>query len=442
MRIIGEPPLPGDWPDVRTDVPAPAPHEVFVEEGTVLLRSPEVIAHGLVTGIPWSIHAWKTGPAPGAKWWDVMRPVGWQMEFGLGADGFFGGGGVHVRVPEGHFVTASGHFFGRFPHVISWVGVVADDIAHLEVHLADGQMRQIPLHDGPRDLGRFFWLFPPRGLRPEIVTFDREEHALERVTLPEFDVAPESNAGTSVNPTGWRDGTPPPGWPPEEHDFAAGEGPRREDDFLLHIAPFPIYVLPPEHWSGVVFLSGHGGQGEHASYVPARIEFEYLDRVGNPDRGLQIVNVDPDEEDRLENFYPAHREPAGVWWFDAGDDAAYLPQLPGRFVDQRQITGERGDLGGARRYLGRERFAVDGIDTDYERWEYRDYPRLVEIRFRLPGVAVRVESWNLDLETTVALARRLERLELDSDLLRRMKEATAAAGTAWDRWLRQQNPDG
>jgi hypothetical protein len=441
MRSIGEPPLPGEWPVVRTDIPAPASHEVIVEDGTLLVRSPQVIAHGLVTGIPWSIQAWKTGPAPGAKWWDVMQPVGWQMEFGLGADGFLGGGKVHVRVTEGHSVTASGHFFGRVRHVISWVGVVAKNVGHLEVHVGDTQTRQIPLHEAPGDLGRFFWFFPPRGVRPEIETFDGEGRPLERVALPEFEVAPESNAGTSVNPPGWREGTLPPGWPPEEHEFAAGEGPRREDDFLLHIAPFPIYVLPPEHWSGVVFLSGHGGQGGHASYVPGRIEFEYLDPVGNPDRGLQIVNVDPQEEDRLENFYPAHREPAGVWWFDAGDDAAYLPQLPGRFVDQRQTTGRRGDLGGPRRYVGRKRFAVGGIDTDYERWEYRDYPRLIEIRFRLPGVAVRVESWNVDHDKTVGFARRLERLELDSDLLRRMTKANAAASTAWDHWLHQQHPD-
>jgi hypothetical protein len=441
MPSVGEPPLPGEWPEVRTDVPAAPPDQVTVQEGTVLVRAPEVIAHGLVTGIPWSIQAWKTAPAPGAKWWEVMEPVGWHMEFGLGAHRFLGGGGVHVRVPEGHSFTASGHFFGRVPHVISWVGVVADGVVHLEVHLADGQTRQIPLREARGELGRFFWFFPPPAMRPEIVTFDREGRALERVALPELEVASESNAGTSVNPPGWREGTPPPGWPPDEREFAAGEGPRREDDFLLHIAPFPIYVLPPEQWSGVVFLGGHGGHGDHASYVPTRIEFEYLDRAGTSNSGLQIVSVDPQEEDRLESVYPAHREPAGVWWFDAGDDATYLPQLPGRFLDQRAITGEARHLGRGRRFLGRWRLAVGGEETDYERWEYRDFPRLIEIRFRLPGVAVRVESWNVDLEKTVGFAQRLERLELDSDVLRRMTEANASGSTAWDRWLRGQHPD-
>jgi hypothetical protein len=84
---------------------------------------------------------------------------------------------------------------------------------------------------------------------------------------------------------------------------------------------------------------------------------------------------------------------------------------------------------------------VGSVETDCERWEYRDFPGLTEIRFRLPGVAVRVESWNVDLEKTVGFAQRLERLELDSDLLRRMKEANASGSTAWDRWLRGQHPD-
>jgi hypothetical protein len=95
------------------------------------------------------------------------------------------------------------------------------------------------------------------------------------------------------------------------------------------------------------------------------------------------------------------------------------------------ITGEARHLGRGRRYLGRERLVVGSVETDCERWEYRDFPGLTEIRFRLPGVAVRVESWNVDLEKTVGFAQRLERLELDSDLLRRMKEANASGSTAW-----------
>ncbi len=97
----------------------------------MLLSGPEVVAHGLVTGIPWSIHAWTTAPAPEAKWWDVMQAVGPEMEFRLGAHGFLGGGGINVLVPEGHAFTAKGSFFGRVPHVISWAGVVTDGVERL-----------------------------------------------------------------------------------------------------------------------------------------------------------------------------------------------------------------------------------------------------------------------------------------------------------------------
>src|SRR5438093_4880656 len=77
---VGEPPAPGEWPEVRTESPAPASDGVEAEAGTVVARPPEVVAHGLIAGIPWTIQAWTTGPAPGAEWWDVMLPVGPEME--------------------------------------------------------------------------------------------------------------------------------------------------------------------------------------------------------------------------------------------------------------------------------------------------------------------------------------------------------------------------
>ena len=45
--------------------------------------------------------------------------------------------------------------------------------------------------------------------------------------------------------------------------------------------------------------------------------------------------------------------------------------------------------------LGNGRLMVGGTETAFERCEYRDHPQLVEIRFPLPDVAVRVEGWNL-----------------------------------------------
>jgi hypothetical protein len=419
---------------VRTSGPAPEAEDVWVEEGTVLVHRSQVVAHGLVTGIPWKIQAWTTAPDPRAKWWEVMEAVGPEMEFHLGAHGFLGGGGIHARVAEGHVFIASGHFFGRVPHVISWAGVVVEGVERVEVRLQDGRSRDVPLHPGLAGMPRLFWFFPPRGVPAGIIAYGPDGRVLERTVLPEAGVSAGETAGTSVNPPGWRADRPPPGWPEEDREFAPGEGPRREDDFLLHIAPFPIFVLPPEAWEGLTMLGGHGGHGGQASYVPTRIEFEYLDRAGEPTRGLQVVSVDPEEEDRLEALYPPHRE-EGVWWFDAGDDAAYLPQLPGRFPEARdRAPGQGGRSGRGRRYLGQARLSIGGVETAFERWEYEGYPELVEIRFRLPGVALRVEGWNLVVDEVVGYAAWLDRLRLGSDLLQRLIEAQGAASQAWEAW--------
>lgn len=441
MADAVEPPEPGEWPNVSSEGPVPPPHSVPVEEGTVLLRPPRVVAHGHVAGIPWKIQAWTTAPAHRAKWWDVMEPVGPEMEFELGAGGFLGGGGVHVRVPEGHVFAASGHFFGRVPYVVSWVGFVTDEVKRVEVALRDGRTKDIPLHDGPEGFPRSFWFFPPRGVPAKLVAYASDGGVLERQALPESDVPPDANTGTSVNPSGWRADRPPPGWPEGDRDFAPGEGPRRDEDFLLHVAPFPIFVIPPEAWKGIVMLEGHGGRGHATSYVPTRIEFGYLDRAGEPTRGMLVENVDPDDEDHLEKMYRPHRE-EGLWWFDAVNDAAYLPQLAGRFpqVASKGAGGGSRSLTG-RRYLGQGRLVADGTETVFERWEYRDYPELIEIRFRLPRVAIRIEGWGLDVDEVLGLAARLEHLKLGSDLLRRMTDAVASATSARKSWLRERYPD-
>ena len=433
-----EPPDQGEWPKLGSTGPPPPATSVAVEDGTVLVEPPRVIAHGRVAGIPWKLQAWTTGPAPGAKWWDVMEPVGPEMEFELGAGGFLGGGGVHVKVPEAHAFTASGHFFGRAPFVIAWGGSVSELVMRLEVSLADGRTRDIPLHEGPEGFPRLFWFFPPRGVSAELIAYAAGGGVLERHLLPEPEIEPDANVGTSVNPSGWRADRPPPGWPEEDRDFAPGEGPRREEDFLLHIAPFPIFVLPPEAWRGIVMLGGHGGRGNAASYVPTRVEFEYLDRVGEPTRGIRIVNVAPEEEASLEELYRPNREP-GVWWFETVDDAAHLPQLPGRFRPEMQATGGRSHSATARRYVGQGRLVVASSKTDFERWEYRDYPELAEIRFGLSGVAIRIEGWGLDADEVLGFAARLRRLELGSQLLKSMTNATVSATSAWQSWFDERH---
>jgi hypothetical protein len=51
------------------------------------------------------------------------------------------------------------------------------------------------------------------------------------------------------------------------------------------------------------------------------------------------------------------------------------------------------------------------------------FSELVEIRFRLPGIALKMEGWDLSLKDVCGFAERLERLELGSGLLQRMTEA-------------------
>jgi hypothetical protein len=82
-----------------------------------------------------------------------------------------------------------------------------------------------------------------------------------------------------------------------------------------------------------------------------------------------------------------------------------------------------------------------GSETDFERWEYRDWPELVEIRFSLPGVAIRIEGWDLDAGEVLGFAGRLQRLELGSELLKSMTDAAASATSAWERWFQERNPD-
>lgn len=91
--------------------------------------------------------------------------------------------------------------------------------------------------------------------------------------------------------------------------------------------------------------------------------------------------------------------------------------------------------------MGQGRLVAAGSETDFERWEYRDYPELVEIRFGLPGVAIRIEGWGLDADEVLGFAARLLRLELGSQLLKSMTNAAVSATSAWQHWFQERHPD-
>ncbi len=139
----------------------------------------------------------------------------------------------------------------------------------------DGSSRRVELRSGPEGFPRFFWFFPPRGAEGDVVAVDVDGAELQREHLLERDVSPDANAGTSVNPFSYAGDSPPPGWPEDPAEYGPGQGPRWEEDFYLHVAGFPICVLPPEHWEGYAMLGGMRSSDREVTQV----RFEYLDEI-------------------------------------------------------------------------------------------------------------------------------------------------------------------
>ena len=206
-----------EWPSV-TDADAERPRAVDqgTDEDLVLARPREVIAYGTVNTIPWWIQGYVTAPGPNAKWW-LHGPVGPELEFLLGKDGWFGGGGAGTWIPEGTDFTASVHFFGALPEIVAWVGVASERTDHLEVRLDDGSSHRVELRAGPEGFLRFFCLFPPRGATGVIAAVDADGRDLQREPLIDRQVPADANVGTTVNAFGYTGDSPPPGWP-EERD--------------------------------------------------------------------------------------------------------------------------------------------------------------------------------------------------------------------------------
>ena len=349
------------------------------------------------------------------------------MELHLGKDGSFGGLGCIARIPEGTDFTSSVGFTGTLREIVAWVGVASARTDHLEVRLDDGSTRRVELNEGPEGFPRFFWFFPPRGAKGDVVAVDVGGVELQRERLLERDVSPDANAGTSVNPFSYAGGSPPPGWPEDAAEYGPGEGPRWEEDFYLHVAGFPIYVLPPEHWQGYAMLSGMGSTGEHRV---KEVCFAYLDAIPDPGHGLGVHCRHPDDPSSLRRVAP--EEDIGIWLPSTSVDEDEIDFL-GRFLPraefERLIFRRIVDLG-PRRYLGR-------VDLrggwSAERWEYQDHPLLRLVRIPLAEVELTVLGWDISEARLLWAASRLERLELGSDLLRRMSSAVADSNAAFER---------
>jgi hypothetical protein len=409
----------------------PARHRTIeqgIDEDLILAMPRTVIAAGTVNEIPWVIQACVTAPGPNARWWH-HGPVGPELEYLLGKDGSLGGGSEAARIPDGTEFTSAVGFFGALPEIVWWVGVASDMTDHLEVRLDDRSIRRVELHAGPEGFPRFFWFFPPRGAEGDVVAVDGGGAELQRERLLERVVPPDANSGTSVNPFSYACDSPPPGWPEEAAEYGPGQGPRWEEDFYLHVAGFPICVLPPEHWEGYAMLGGMQSSDREVTQV----RFEYLDEIPHPDRALGVHCRVPNERSSLR--WTAREEDIGTWVPSPSivDDemdllARVLPRAEFDPLMFRAVV----DLG-PRRHLGRTAIQFRGGEASAECWEYKDCPNLRLIRIPLPDVEVTLTGWRTSDEQLLWFASRLERLELGSDLLQRMNSAVAESHAAFGR---------
>lgn len=399
----------------------PRPFRRSVEPGLRLARRPEVVAWGSVEGVQWLIQAVVTAPGPDGRWWE-HGPVGPALAFGLGKDGWFGGGGAGTLLNECTHLTASIHFFGSHPDIVAWVGVVSDEVSRVEVRLDEGDTRMVELRRGPRGFPRLFWFFPPRGAIGRVLALAADGRELQREDLVDADVPPRSDVVTSVNPFGHPAGRPAPGWPNDPTEYAPGEGPRHAEDFHLHEATFPIYVVPPDRWQGHAGLAGSRSSGDLLDGVA----FGYFDEPGGSRRGFEVESGRPGRRHPHER--PLRPEDIGIWWSDPFHDDDIV-----NFADQflspkgrRELTGDRGWLEiGPTRIAAIVELDVAGHRVEAQRREYSRLPALRSILLDLPDVDLALHGWDLTFDELERHARALERLELGSDLFRAMEEAQA-----------------
>lgn len=412
-----------------------------VDPGLRLAQPPEVVAWGRVEGVPWQIQAFVTASGPEGKWWE-QGPVGPVLEFALGMDGWFGGGEAGTHLNEGTHLTASIHFFGSLPNIVAWLGVVSDEVARLEVRLDEGDVRTIELHAGRTGFPSLFWFFPPRRATGHLLAFSTDGRELQREDLVDVEVHPQGNAGTSVNAFGYPADRPPPGWPDDRAEYGPGEGPRHAEDFHLHEASFPLYVVPPDRWDGYAGLSGSGSSGRDVDHVG----FGYFDEPGGQRYGFEVINQHLGRRQLLKR--PARREDVGIWWSDPfpADDTV---NCAARFLspeEQRELTGDRGWLEtGPVQLVNIVELHVAGHRVEAALHTYRRLPALRSVSFDLPDVHLVLHGWDLTFDKLEHYARALERLELGTDLFGSMQTAEARTTRRFDelhgRWHSEKPMD-
>jgi hypothetical protein len=386
-----------------------------MEDFVRLAGPPDVVAWGTVDGLPWSLQAYVT--EPDGEWWDAFCRVGPFLHLALGhPPDDVGAGDHHALIEEGHHFSATGVFVGRWPDLVAWVGAVTDDVRQIRVRSPRGT-HPVELLEAPPGFPRAFVVFLPRRADAVLAAMDAAGDVVEESPLRQFPwIPPDSSFHDSVNEVPWIDGVPPPGWPPETRTFGPGEGPRWREDYYLHVAHFPLYVLPPAAWRGAVRPSNSSDSGGRLG----SIFFRYVESETGPPRGLHVGTWSPARErPEVEPWSALARGPKDPWQSDFR--GFVLLEAAGGFGPgwtTRLAEGSFPPWG----YLGALDVEVLGRRATAERWGFQDYPDLLILRLDLPGALASVAS-NLPVEEIIEFVARLEPMGLDSDVFHQMKRA-------------------
>jgi hypothetical protein len=200
-------PAPLDGPTAGEDTTAhgtnsTVPYTEQVEGQEVyLLTQKHVVAFGHVSGVEWSLAGYDTRPFDGGGLFThfLGGPCGDLM---VGDQGEYGGIAFCMHTPEtapdAQFAMAG---FGNdsddtIGAITGYAGLVGDQVATVELRLANGQTTELPLYDAPTGIdARYFGVFLKPGAEGDIVALGADGAQLGHGTLCVDPPSDASNVG-------------------------------------------------------------------------------------------------------------------------------------------------------------------------------------------------------------------------------------------------------